>query len=136
MDGLVEAAIKVFMCQLHDKSSVTYNRPLQPVPYPGAAWEKFIDVVGPFDKAPGDCCFAITVINYHSKWPKLTFVPQVTSRTVVQFLSAVFSKEGDPKEPVSDNGSQFLSQEFETFLSNRGIVHRRSSVYSPRALYL
>lgn len=84
-------------------------------------------MVGPFDKAPIDCRFAITLIDYHSKWPELTFVPQVTSRTV-QFLSAVFSREGDPKELVSDNGSQFLSHEFD-----RGIVHRKSLDYYPRA---
>ena len=135
MDAQVEAAIKACItCQSHDKSAVTHTTPLQPVPYPEGAWEKVaIDVVGPFDKAPIDCRFAITLIDYHSKWPKLTFVPHVTSRTVIQFLSAVFSREGDPKELVSDNGSQFVSREFETFLCDRGIVHRKSSVYYPRA---
>lgn len=70
MDAQVEAAIKACVtCQLHDKSAVTYNPPLQPVPYPEGAWEKLaIDVVGPFDKAPIDCLFAITLINYYSKW--------------------------------------------------------------------
>lgn len=92
IDSQVEAAIKACVtCQLHDKSAVTYNPPLQPVPYPEGAWEKL--------------AIAITLIDYHSKWPELIFVPQVTSGTVVQFLSAVFSREGDPKELVSDNGS-------------------------------
>ena len=135
MDARVEATIKACITyQSHDKSAVTHTTPLQPVPYPEGAWEKVaIDVVGPFDKAPIDCRFAITLIDYHSKWPELTFVPHVTSRTVIQFLSAVFSREGDPKELVSDNGSQFVSREFETFLCDRGIVHRKSSVYYPRA---
>ncbi|KAJ8364836.1 hypothetical protein SKAU_G00136670 [Synaphobranchus kaupii] len=135
MDAQVEAAIKACItCQSHDKSAVTHTTPLQPVPFPEGAWEKLaIDIVGPFDKAPIDCRFAITLIDYHSKWPEIAFVPNVTSRTVIQFLSAVFSREGDPKELVSDNGSQFVSQEFDTFLQDRGIVHRKSSVYYPRA---
>lgn len=135
MDAQVEAAIKACItCQSHDKSAVTHTTPLQPVPYPEQFWEKVaIDVVGPFDRAPMDCCFAITLIDYHSKWPELAFVPHVTSGTVIQFLSAIFSREGDPTELLSDNGSQFVSHEFETFLQDRGIVHRKSSVYYPRA---
>ncbi|KAF7651807.1 hypothetical protein LDENG_00105200 [Lucifuga dentata] len=135
MDAQVEAAIKACVtCQSHDKSAITHTPPLQPVPYPEGAWEKLaIDVVGPFDKAPIDCCYAITLIDYHSKWPEIAFVPHVTSQTVIQLLSTVFSREGDPRDLVLDNGSQFVSQEFETFLLDRGIVHRKSSVYYPRA---
>ncbi|KAF7643826.1 hypothetical protein LDENG_00232710 [Lucifuga dentata] len=131
MDAQVEAAIKACVtCQSHDKSAITHTPPLQPVSYPEGAWEKLaIDVVGPFDKAPIDCCYAVTLIDYHSKWPEIAFVPHVTSQTVIQFLSTVFSREEDPKELVLDNGSQFVSQEFETFLLDRGIVHRKSSVY-------
>lgn len=103
------------------------------MPYSEQAWEKVaIDLVGPFNRAPIDRRFAITLIDCHSKWPELAFVPQVTSGTVIQFLSAVFCREGDPTELVSDNGSQFVSHEFETFFQDRGIVHRKSSVYHPR----
>lgn len=104
MDAQVEAAIKACIkCQSHGKSAVTSTTPLQPVPYPKQAWEKFaIDVVGPFNGAPIDCRFAVTVLPQY-KWPEIAFVPQVTSGTVIRFLSAVFSREGDPTELVSDN---------------------------------
>ena len=135
MDAQVESTIKACTtCQSHDKLAVTRTSPLQPVPYPTGAWEKLaIDVVGPFERAPLDCRFAITLIDYYSKWPEIAFVSQVTSHTVTVFLSTVFSREGNPKELVSDNGSQFVSQEFEAFLQDRGILHRKSSVYYPRA---
>ncbi|XP_041940375.1 uncharacterized protein K02A2.6-like [Alosa sapidissima] len=135
MDAQVETAIKsCITCQSHDKSAVTHTPPLQPVPYPDGAWEKVaIDIVGPFERAPIDCRFAVTLIDYHSKWPEVAFLSHATSQTVIQFLSSVFSREGDPKELISDNGSQFVSLEFETFLQDRGIVHRKSSVYYPRA---
>ncbi|CAM5091596.1 unnamed protein product [Eretmochelys imbricata] len=135
MDSQTEALIKsCVICQMHDKTAVTCTPPLQPVPLPESAWEKVaIDLVGPFDIAPIDCCYAITLIDYFSKWPEVVFTSQISSATVIKFLSSVFSREGNPKELVSDNGSQFTSLEFETFLAQRNILHRRSSLYYPQA---
>lgn len=41
---------------------------------------------------------------------------QATPAIMIKFLAVIFSKEGDPKELISDNGAQFTSLEFETFL--------------------
>ncbi len=121
-------------CQLHDKSAVIHTTPLQPVPYPTDAWEKVaIDIMGPFDAAPADCRFVITLVDYYSKWPEIAFVSHPTTHAVTRFLSTVFSREGTPKELISDNGVQFTSHDFKLFLQNRGIIHRTSSVYYPRA---
>ncbi|KAI2648189.1 hypothetical protein H4Q32_018215 [Labeo rohita] len=135
MDAQVETAIKsCITCQSHAKTAVVRTPPLQPVPLPNGAWDKLaIDIVGPFDMAPTDCRFAVTLVDYFSKWPEIAFMPQITSLAVIQFLSMIFSREGDPQELVSDHGSQFMSHEFEMFLRNRGIVHRTSFVYYPRA---
>ena len=92
MDTQVEAAIRACItCQSHDKSAITHITPLQPVPYPERAWEKVaIDVVGPFDKAPIDCRFAITLIDY--KWqvarPNLCSTCQFMS---LHYMSLLFS---------------------------------------------
>ncbi|CAM4454914.1 unnamed protein product [Lepidochelys kempii] len=80
-------------CQIHDKTAVTCTPPLQPVPLPESAWEKVaIDIVGPFDTAPSDCHYAITLIDYFSKWPEVVFTSQISSATVIKFLSSVFSR--------------------------------------------
>lgn len=52
MDTQVETLIKdCTTCRHNDKSVVTRNAPLHPVPLPAAAWEKVsIDIVGPFEK--------------------------------------------------------------------------------------
>ncbi len=135
MDCQVENAIKsCSTCLQHDKTANTHVAPLCPVPTPTMAWEKLaIDVVGPLNNAPQGCHFAMTLIDYYSKWPEIAFAPDVTSATVVKFLSAVFSREGNPLELVTDNGSQFVSAEFEAFLADRDIKHYRSSVYYPQA---
>ena len=108
MDAHVESAIKACItCQQHDKTAVTHASPRQPVPYTDATWEKLaIDIVGPFDSVPLDCRFAITLIDYFSKWPEIAFTSQVTSTTLTKFLSTVFSREDNPKELICDNGSQ------------------------------
>ncbi|XP_061467536.1 cyclic nucleotide-binding domain-containing protein 1 [Rhineura floridana] len=135
MDKQVEDTIKSCVtCQHHDKTAITHVPPLQPVPLPDSAWEKLaIDIVGPFKRAPADCRYAITLIDYFSEWPEVAFTSHATSAAVITFLSAVFSQEGDPMELISDNGTQFTSVEFETFLSERNICHRRSSIYYPQA---
>ncbi|CAM5161152.1 unnamed protein product [Natator depressus] len=134
MDSQTEALIKSCVtCQMHDKTAVTCTPPLQPVPLLESAWEKVATDVEPFDTAPSDCRYAITSIDYFSKWPEVAFTSQISSAKVIKFLSSVFSREGNPKELVSDNGSQFTSLEFETFLAERNILHRRSSLYFPQA---
>lgn len=135
MDCHIETLIKnCATCRQNDKSTVTHDAPLQPIPLPAAAWEKVsVDIIGPFEIAPSDCRFAITLVDYFSKWPEVAFAPRADAATIIQFLSVVFSREGNPKTLISDNGSQFLSAEFTDFLKSRGIQHLRSSVYYPRA---
>jgi transposase InsO family protein len=45
----------------------------------------------------------------------------------------IFARHGYPEEIVSDNGPQFISQEFRRFLRSKGIKHVRSSPYFPRS---
>ena len=135
MDGQVEALIKsCTTCRQNDKSAATHNAPLHPVPLPTAAWEKVaIDIVGPFENAPRDCRFAITLVDYYSKWPEVAFVSHVDTAAIIHFLTAIFSREGHVHQIVSDNGPQFTSAEFKDFLKQREITHIRASVYYPRA---
>lgn len=45
-------------------------------------------------------------------------------------LSAVFSREGNPLELVTDNGPSFV---FEAFLAAQEITHCHSSIYYPQS---
>uniref|UniRef100_A0A8C8DDQ5 Integrase catalytic domain-containing protein n=1 Tax=Oryzias sinensis TaxID=183150 RepID=A0A8C8DDQ5_9TELE len=122
------------LCQSSDKTPVPAAAPLVPVSFPSSPWDKMaIDVVGPFETAALDCKYAITLVDYHSKWSEVGFAASVTAQTVIYFLSSVFSRFGNPGTVVSDNGSQFTSAEFATFLLSRDIKHIRTSVYHPAA---
>ena len=54
-----------------------------------------------------------------------------TSSTTINILSTVFFTYGIPEHIVSDNGPQFVSDEFRTFTRSNGIKHTRSSPYHP-----
>ncbi|XP_064464128.1 uncharacterized protein K02A2.6-like [Ornithodoros turicata] len=134
MDAQVEHVVRSCgICQAADKTAKPRTQPLTPVPFPSMPWEKLaIDITGPLEKASPDCRFAVTLVDYYSKWPEVFFSASVTSVTVITFLQQVFSREGYPQEIVSDNESQFKSSEFENFLKERGIKHLCSSLYYPQ----
>ncbi len=92
-----------------------------------------VDIVRLFERGPNECRFAITLIDYHSKWPEVCFTSTVTSSKCIEFLKQIFSREGFPDELITDHGVQFMSYEFESFLSERGIKHGHSSIYYPQA---
>ena len=135
MDEQVNQQVKgCQLCQSCDKTATPAAAPLQPVPFPSQPWEKLaMDIVGPMEVAPWDCKYAITLTDYHSKWPEVAFTSTVTSDNVITFLTSVFSRFGNPSSIVTDNGSQFTSAEFAAFVKSRDIQHIRTSVYHPAA---
>ena len=133
MDKLVYEKIKnCVTCQLHDKSAKPRTAPMQPVSLPSRPWQKVtIDIVGPNNSVPYTSRFAITLIDYYSKWPEVAFASTVTTDSIIDFLLSIFSREGYPEELVSDNGSQFISVQFRQFLAERNIKHTTSAIYHP-----
>jgi len=135
IDCLVNEQIKnCEVCLSSDKVTTVRAAPLQPVPFPSMPWEKVaVDIVGPFETATWDCRYIMTLIDYHSKWPEVAFTSSITSKNVINFLTSVFSRFGNPHYIVSDNGCQFKSVEFAAFLKDRDIQHIYTSVYHPAA---
>ena len=48
-------------------------------------------------------------------------------------MKTTFATHGIPQEIVTDNGPQFISTEFSTYLSSSGIAHRKVTPYWPQA---
>lgn len=73
MDLLVHKVIlNCLLCQLNDKTAKTAPVPLQPVDFPDGPWQKLgLDIVGPFEHAASGCRFAISLVDYYSKWPEV-----------------------------------------------------------------
>lgn len=62
-----------------------------------------MDVVEPFNSATRDCHYALTLIDYHYKWPEIVFVSSVNAKQVINFHTSVFSHHGNPVCIVMDN---------------------------------
>ncbi|XP_037561712.1 uncharacterized protein K02A2.6-like [Dermacentor silvarum] len=104
------------------------------MPLPERPWQKLaVDIVGPMERAPHDCRYANTLIDYFSKWPEVQFCSEVSSRAVINLLLSMFSREGYPEVVVCDNGPQFSFVEFIEFLKDPAISLAHSSVYYPQA---
>lgn len=77
------------LCQASDKTAKVHSAPLQPVSFPAEPWRKLaMDVVGPFESASWDCRYALTLMDYHSKWPEVAFVSSVSAKQVMGTRSA------------------------------------------------
>ena len=56
-----------------------------------------------------------------------------TSAKIIEAISPMFARFGVPFSLRTDNGPQFVSQEFETFLRSHGVEHRRTTPLWPQA---
>lgn len=75
----------------------------------------------------------LLVVDYFSRFPELCRLESLTSPHVVEQLKSVFSRHGIPEVLVSDNGKQFVSQEFDQFSREYRFRRVTSSPRYPQA---
>jgi len=73
----------------------------------------------------------LLVIDAHSKWPEIIEMKSTTATKTIDEMRKLFASHGLPEQLVSDNGPQFLSDEFATFSKMNGIKHIKSAPYHP-----
>ena len=88
-------------------------------------WQRiYVDFARPF---LGKMVFL--VMDVHTKWPEVFEVFLTTSSAIMRVLHHLFASYGLPCQMVSDNGPQFCSQEFATFLQGNGVRYMRCTPY-------
>lgn len=101
--------------------------PLLPWEFPHRPWERLhCDFAGPYE---GKMFFIL--VDAFSKWMEVVPLATATSSTTIECLRPIFATHGLPEVLVTDNGSQFTSAEFQTFMQNNGVRHLRSAPYHP-----
>ena len=94
-----------------------------------APWKRVhVDLAGPID---GE--MFMIVVDAHSKWPEVVFMPRITTDQTIEALKMVFCRFGYPEVLVSDNGTQFTSAKFALFCAESGIRHVTSAPYHPQS---
>ena len=73
----------------------------------------------------------LVVVDASSKWPEVITMHSTTASKTIEVLRAVFARNGLPEQLVSDNGQQFIAEEFQLFLKMNGVKHITSAPYHP-----
>ena len=96
--------------------------PLHPWGWPGRPWSRVhIDYAGPFMGK-----MFLLIIDAHSKWMDIHCVNSATSSVTIDKTRSTFASHVLPETVVSDNGSNFVSSEFKSFLQKNGIKYKLS----------
>ncbi|KAL7673432.1 hypothetical protein ACOME3_008290 [Neoechinorhynchus agilis] len=114
LDKEVEQQVKTCVqCQVSRP-----NVPILPIFHwdvPYKPWERVhVDLAGPINEV----MFMIAV-DARTKWPEVWCLNRnSTSKNVISKLRECFARMGCPKYLVTDNGPQFVSEEFSLFCSH------------------
>ena len=80
-----------------------------------------MDLLGPMPTGE----YLIVVIDYYSRYYEAEILTSVTASQIISCLEKIFAVHGLPVTITSDNGPQFRSEEFERYLVDNGILHRK-----------
>ena len=122
-------------CQKRKSDNQKKSGPISPV----AIIESFFmtihaDKYGPLPKWKSGCRYVLTLTDDLSKFtlafPLVEATATAINRTFFKNYICLFVI---PKNVVTDNGSNFVSEEYESFFNLLGIKHIRTSTYHPQS---
>ena len=102
--------------------------------HPTKPWEVVcIDFVGPLPRSVKGHKHFVIAQDKLTKWVEIKTLVNPTSISVRNLLrTQVFAKFGWPRVIISDNGSQFTSHNFKSFLKQNHIHHQFTPKYTPQ----
>ena len=113
-------------CQRHRTANV--REPLEPHPVPKLPWEVVAADIFEFQGHQ-----YLLVVDYFSKFIEIARLINMQSITTIAALKNIYGRFGIPNKMVTDNGTQFASEQFQNFSKTWGFVHETSSPTYPRS---
>jgi len=90
-----------------------------------------LDHFGPLTETRDHFRYILVVVDTFTRFTWLCPVKAPSTGEVIESLKNIFATFGNPSNIVSDRGTAFTSQEFERFLKELQIKHRKVAVASP-----
>ena len=96
--------------------------PLRPTTLPDGPWQDIaVDLMGPLPSGHS----LLVVVDYYSRFYEVSVMQSTATEKVLDCLEESFSRHGLPLSIKSDNGPQFISQEFADYCAANDIRHCR-----------
>ena len=124
IDSAIEALVKSCTTCLSLKNDPPPS-PLYPWKYPEKVWD-CIHV----DFAEYKSEMFLVLVDA-SKWLEVVVMKSTKAEHTIHELRKIFSAYGAPKELVSDNGPQFIAENFQHFLKMNGVKHTLTAPCHP-----
>ena len=102
---------------------------LQSWPIPTKPWSRIhMDIGGPVNNQ-----FLLIIVDAHSKYLEVAILKTITTSKVVSVLEEIFGCLGVCDTIVTDNGTQFTSNQFDELCKLNNIKHLRTATFHPQS---
>nr|AAP03399.1 putative GAG-POL precursor [Oryza sativa Japonica Group]AAT78779.1 putative polyprotein [Oryza sativa Japonica Group]ABF98736.1 retrotransposon protein, putative, unclassified [Oryza sativa Japonica Group] len=120
-------------CQFHSKHTKLPAQALQTIPltWPFSCWG--LDILGPFPRGQGGYRFLFVAIDKFTKWIEVTPTGEIKADNAIKFIKGIFCRFGLPHRIITDNGSQFISADFQDYCIRLGVKICFTSVSHPQS---
>ena len=85
---------------------------------PSVLWG--LDMVGPLRTSRSGFIHVLVAVDKFTKWIEARPIKNLEASTAVSFIRKLMFKYGIPHNIITDNGSNFDSDEFRTFCASQG----------------
>ena len=100
-----------------------------PLVWPFVVWG--LDMVGPLRTRRSGFTHGLVAVDKFTKWIEAKPIKNLEASTVVSFIRELIFRYGVPHSIITDNGSNFDSDEFRTFCASQGTRVDYASVSHP-----
>ena len=108
--------------------------PLKPIPAVEEPFSRLIvDCVGPLNKTKAGNEYLLTIMCVNTRFTEAIPLRNIKTPKIIKALEKFFTTFGIPRSLQSDQGSNFMSKEFQQFMSILGIKQEHSSAYHPES---
>nr|ABA95990.1 retrotransposon protein, putative, unclassified [Oryza sativa Japonica Group] len=92
-----------------------------------------LDILGPFSRGQGGYRFLFVAIDKFTKWIEATPTGEIKADNAIKFIKGIFCRYGLPHRIITDNGSQFISADFQDYCIGLGVKKCFASVSHPQS---